>query len=197
MRPTGANVPARDRRQRGVRCQALRYDRLLLPQRPTAPALAARDHLDPLRASTLTITRMSARISLRSRRADLRAVRVHHHGARTSRSGAAKQCGGSATLTSHMSSFEFQTAERRTRSKTALYAPQSWLNRDFRPGFQRASKESQSGAQRSNRIIDSARRDAATSGNLSVWSTSLTPLGLAGGGVIEALTAAALLPLVA
>lgn len=52
--------------------------------------------------------------------------------------------------------------------------------------IQRASKESWSGAQRSNRIIDSVRRDAATSGNLSVWSTWLTPLGLAGGSVIEA-----------
>ena len=92
-------VPAGDRRQRGVRCKALRHDRLLLLQRPTSPPLAARDHLDPLRASTLTITRMSARVSLRSCRADLRAVRVHHHGARTSRRGAAKQCGGSATLT--------------------------------------------------------------------------------------------------
>src|SRR6516165_2834730 len=49
-----------------------------------------------------------------------------------------------------------------------------------------ASKESKSGEQRSNRIIDSVRRDAATSGNLSVWSTSSTPLGLAGGSMIEA-----------
>src|SRR5271166_6740910 len=52
--------------------------------------------------------------------------------------------------------------------------------------IQSASKESQSDAQRINRIIDFARRDAATSDNLSVWSTSLTPLGLAGGSVIEA-----------
>jgi hypothetical protein len=94
-------VPAGDRSQRGVRCQALRHDRLLFIQRPTPPPLAARDHLDPLRPSTLTITRMSARISLRSCRADHRAVRVHIHGGRTSRAGAAKQCGGSATLTSH------------------------------------------------------------------------------------------------
>jgi hypothetical protein len=96
MRLTGANVPARDRRQRGVRCQALRYDRLLLPQRPTAPALAARDHLDPLRASTLTITRMSARISLRSRRADLRAVSTimvqgHHVAGRQNNVGEAQR----------------------------------------------------------------------------------------------------------
>ena len=34
--------------------------------------------------------------------------------------------------------------------------------------------------------MDSARRDAAPDGNLSVWSTSLTALGLAGGSVIEA-----------
>jgi IS5 family transposase len=57
---------------------------------------------------------------------------------------------------------------------------------DARPGFGWQAKESQSGEQRSNRIVDSARHGAATSGNLSVWSTSLTPVGLAGGSMIEA-----------
>src|SRR5215469_8866462 len=57
---------------------------------------------------------------------------------------------------------------------------------DARPGFGWQAKESQSGEQRSNRIVDSARHGAATSGNRSVWSTSLTPLGLAGGSMIEA-----------
>ena len=58
-----ACVSAGGRRQRGVRCQALRHDRLLLLQRPTSPPLAARDNSDSLRASTDTTTRTSGRIS--------------------------------------------------------------------------------------------------------------------------------------
>ena len=42
------------------------------------------------------------------------------------------------------------------------------------------------GAQRSNRIIDLARRDAAPGGNLSVWSRSLTHCRSARSSVIEA-----------
>jgi hypothetical protein len=48
------------------------------------------------------------------------------------------------------------------------------------------SKESQSGAQRGNRITDSARHDAVTNGKLCMWSRSSFPGRTAGSSVIEA-----------
>jgi hypothetical protein len=79
--------------------RALHHDRLLLLQRPTPPALTAGDNFDPLRASTHTTTRMSARS------ASVPVVLITAQSVstimlqETSSSGAAKQCGGSATLT--------------------------------------------------------------------------------------------------
>ena len=67
---------ARNRQDRGVRRQALFHDRLLLFHRPAAAALAARDHLDTLRANAHITTYMSARISTF---AHFWLVRVRHH----------------------------------------------------------------------------------------------------------------------
>jgi hypothetical protein len=70
-------VFARDPRNRDIRRRALRHDRLLLLCRPAPATLAACDHLDALRASTLMSTYMSAPIS---RLGCLCAVDVGHHG---------------------------------------------------------------------------------------------------------------------
>src|SRR5258708_39809862 len=61
---------------------------------PAPPTYSARDHLNPLRTRTHTITRMSARSVIRGR-----AVGVRHHDVRTSYAWPGKQCGSAATLT--------------------------------------------------------------------------------------------------
>ena len=66
----------------------------IISQEGAVGAMAARDQLNPLRASTHMITRMGARSVVRGR-----AVWVRHHDVRTSYPQPAKQRGGAATLT--------------------------------------------------------------------------------------------------